>query len=390
MRKTNTVRAAFVSLISVAILAPRIQIAPSGYGDLAIRIDGVAAVLAGFVALFIVSKRLLIIPIVILFSLYMHGSDSVIMSLGLFFQVISIVMLPILVKYFNRKDVNFRGLFQRYLENVVVYYALVNVIVAIIARYFAFEFCIDSITVNGCIGPYGFLDRPYVFSVFIGVAFVLVCSGMGFSHIKATMLIFGLLNSDSRSISAIMFFLGVVIYLKFQRKSLAKLFSLLIMVVILVVAANLIEVKVNLRNVSFDEVDPSWLMRLHNIERYMEWVDFSKLIFGNGALAFYQFSDAYGLPGPVDNLYIRMASEIGVLGGIIFISIYLFPLLLSAIHCRRNLIFISYVVAVLFISVFHESLIIPRAGHLLVLLGIYLCCQLETGKPKTTLTNKYV
>lgn len=391
IKKEYLVRKTFLFLILAIILIPRIPIAPLGYGELSIRVDGVASALVGILALFVLSKRLsIILFLTILFLIYIHDAGSVILSAGLFFQVISIILLPVLFGYFNKKNINFYELSRGSLAPVIIFYALLNIIIAVLSRYSSFEYCVDSLSNTGCVGSYGFLDRPYVFSVFIGVAFVLVCAGTRFSYINALILLFGLLISDSRAIAVVMLILGAVVYFQFQRISLAKLLSFFVAAVILLMAVMLGEGKMSLENATFDEVDPSWLMRLHNIDLYMEWLDLSKLTIGGGALAFYQFSDAYGQPGPVDNLYIRLASEIGVIGVVILMFLYLQPLLRCSINRRRNLTFISYVVAVSFISVFQESLIVPRAGHVLVLLGIYLCCAAGTARSNSLLVTKHV
>ena len=97
-----------------------------------------------------------------------------------------------------------------------------------------------------------------------------------------------------------------------------------------------------------------------------------KFTFGNGALAFYQFSNPYGQPGPLDNLYFRVASEVGIVGGLILSSLFFRAIYRSAKSNNNTKICYSYMVAISVISIFQESLLTPRAGHILAILGVYL------------------
>ena len=372
IKKANIIRYAFVFLIGLIILMPRIPIMPLEYGGLSIRIDGVASALAGGLALYALQARLVIIPIFILALLYSQGSSFILMSIGFFLQVMSILLLPILFCYFGKKDSSFRDRLLYQFERIIVWYALANVIVSIVFRYFQLEICFDSVTYSGCVGAYGLLDRPYVFAVFIGAGFVFVCARKSFSILTALIMLYGLSISDSRSIAGIMFALGMVVFLKCQNITPKKFLSLISMVLVLWAITTFGGEKVSVANVSVDEIDPSWLMRLDNIERYMNWVDFPRSLLGNGTLAFYDFSEQYGVPGPIDNLYFRVASEIGIVGGAILLLLYLPSLFLAARDHKNTILFFAYVVCVAIISVFQESLVAPRAGHILVLLGICL------------------
>lgn len=370
-KKKDFVRTLIVLLIFLVMLVPRIPIMPVGYGDLAIRIDGVASALAGILALYELRAKLVIIPLVALLLLYLQN-PNIFVSIGLFLQVISILSLPFLISSYGKKDIIFKARLLLYFRLTVVTYALINVIIAVITRYYEFSYCNDSLTNTGCVGEYGLLDRPYVFAIFIGAGFVLICANQQFSFLKALISIYGLLISDSRSIAAIMFVLGSIVYLNKQKISFRKFIVFISMLIIILSAVSLGQGKMSFSHVSNSGVDPSWLMRVNSINQYMEWVNLKRTIIGEGALAFYQFSEQYGLPGPMDNLYFRIASEVGILGGLILLLLYVYPIYSSSKKYKHIYVFISYVAAVLIISVFQESLITPRAGHVLVMLGIYL------------------
>ena len=372
MRKSNIAQSIIIFLVILVVLMPRIPILPLGFGELSIRIDGVTSALIGLLALYVLRVKLTLIPLFVLGFLYAQNFNFFAISMGLFLQVLSIFTLPILFFHFGKKNFALSMVILQRAEAMVVWYALINVTIAIVSRNISLEICADSLTNTGCIGAYGLLDRPYVFSIFIGCGFIFLCSSSFFSFLKTSILLYGLLISDSRSIAAIMFVLGIVVYLKQQKISLGRTVSLGLMVAILLISVSLGDGKMSLTTAQINEVDPSWLIRLNSIEQYMGWVDISKFIFGDGALAFYQFSEQYGQPGPMDNLYFRVASEIGVAGSFVLLLIYLYPLFRSAKRYGNLFLFGVYVVAVSVISIFQESLITPRAGHVLVMLGIYL------------------
>lgn len=377
-----------VILVSIIILVPRIPLMPVGFGDLSVRIDGVTSALAGLLTIYILRLRIALISLILLGFLYSRHLAIFAISIGLFLQILSIITLPILLSQFKRNDIKFEASLLSHAEIMIIWYSILNITIAFSSRIFTFEVCADSLTSTGCIGTYGLLDRPYVFSIFIGAAFVFLCASKNFTFLKAAVLLYGLVISDSRSIAAIMFLLGVFVFFKNQKLSYRNLLPLIIMVLFLIIILSLGEGKMSLSSSSSNEPDPSWLMRLDSINNYFDWVDIPKLILGDGALAFYQFSEQYGIPGPIDNLYFRVASEIGIFGGFIFMLLILHPLAQSAKKHGNIFILLIYIFATAIISIFQESLITPRAGHVLIILGIYLASK-NFEKPQEKLTPTF-
>ena len=293
-RKIDIVKNLVFFLLCAVILAPRIPIVPLDYGELSLRIDGVISALLGVLLIYQLRSSLVIIPIFFVAVLYLHGSSSAIVAAGLYLQVISILLLPIAFNYYDRIDSLINKNILNRLATIIVGYSILNVIIAFVSRYFSFQYCIDSSTDTGCIGEYGFLDRPYVFAIFIGSSFVLLCASKWFEFRLTSILLFGLFISDSRSIALVMVLLGVAAFLINKKMSFRKAFSFGAPLVILMIVMSFGDGKMSLENQFSGETDPSWLMRLYSIDKYIEWVDLLKFMFGSGALAFYQFSEQYG------------------------------------------------------------------------------------------------
>lgn len=382
LNKSNSSRILVFIFVAFVMVIPRIPIFPLGYGELSIRVDGLISIIAGFLILYVFKVRLLIIPLVFIAVLYFGDFKNFFISTGLFFQVVSIFALPALFNLLRFSGRLICDLVSRYFELVIVLSALVSVLIAVISRFFLFEFCVDSITSTGCFGSYGMLDRPYIFSVFIGSAFVLLCGSGRLMHVNVIILMYGLYISDSRSISVIMYALGMVNFMARKNVTVKKYFFVGIISSALLIAAFFGAGKMSISSVPVNEPDPSWMMRVDSINKYMDWVDVQKLFFGDGALAFYQFAEPYGQPGPIDNLYFRLASEVGLVGVFVLLCVYIYPLIRIAKNNGNVILLISYLLSVAAISVFQESLIAPRSGHVLVMLGVVLAYKNRSAMQK--------
>jgi hypothetical protein len=200
---------------------------------------------------------------------------------------------------------------------------------------------------------------------------VLACATRNFPFKYLIILLIGLLISDSRSIAIILVILGFVVFSICRGFSFKNLIATFIMLLVFLLFTVVIGNKINLSNLGVNE-DPSWAMRLYNIIEYFDWIDLRKIILGDGALAFYQFSKQYGVPGPIDNIYFRLASEIGIFGSIILFFISVLPIYFSAKANKNMHLFAFYTISIGLISVFQESLLVPKSGHIILLLGIFL------------------
>ena len=371
MFKVNVFKLALVLVCAIVIL-PRIPITQAGYGESLIRLDGLASAMLGALMLYIFRRSYVIVPMISLACLYIfQGSSSVSISFAYYLQVLSIVMMPKFYGEISKREYLFNVEFLENAKNILIYYAIANILIAVISRYLAFSFCLDSTNI-GCVGEYGLHDRPYIFSVFVGVGFVLHCKDKNVSLLKLLILVYGLLISDSRSISAIMLVFGFGVFV--GGSSFSKRNSIILLAGLTVAALMLIfgEGKITLSHMGQNDVDPSWMLRVSNIDNYMNWVDPIKAFSGNGAFAFYEFSAQYGLPGPMDILYFRVASEVGIIGMLVLGLLLFHPLWIAAKSNNQVFYFSLFVAVVASISIFQESLLIPRSGHILAYLIIFL------------------
>ncbi len=369
-----------IYLIYAILLSPRIAILPIGIGEIALRLDGVLSALLGIFLIYKLGRGLLVVPIFILSVLFNQGQSSLIFSFGLFLQIMSIFLLPyIFFEKLKFSIINKESII-RYLAYTLIYYSLTNVIIAVMMRVISFEYCLDGITSTGCIGGYGILDRPYVFSVFVGSSFVLACATKNFPLKFLIILFVGLLISDSRSIAFILVFLGFVVFVKCKGLTLNNLIASGALIAVFLLFAVFLENKINLSNLGVAGEDPSWAMRVYSIQGYFDWVDLKKIIIGDGALAFYQFSEQYGVPGPIDNLYFRLASEVGILGSVILFLISALPIYFHAKDSKNIKIFIFYSLSIGLISVFQESILVPKSGHIMFFLGVFLVSMFSSGQ----------
>jgi hypothetical protein len=109
--------------------------------------------------------------------------------------------------------------------------------------------------------------------------------------------------------------------------------------------------------------DPSLAVRLSNIEKYISWVDWSKLLFGGGAQSFLEFSEQYAMPGPLDMGYLRILCELGIIGFFV-LSWLLFISFKGSLIFNKNRIFIRFFIFLLIYLILNEGLFVAKSGHL--------------------------
>lgn len=129
--------------------------------------------------------------------------------------------------------------------------------------------------------------------------------------------------------------------------------------------------------------DPSLLMRLDNIGNYQDWVTPNTLLFGAGAQGFLEFSKQYGYPGPLDMLYVRVLSEVGLVGLVILTIMSLrrlnTPLWFHAKAQSRRML-LSWLVFLFLYSLFNEGIVACRSGHLVFFVTGVLVGRLRSEK----------
>jgi hypothetical protein len=114
--------------------------------------------------------------------------------------------------------------------------------------------------------------------------------------------------------------------------------------------------------------DGSLLMRIVNFQNYLDWLNAYNFTLGQGALAFLEFGIAYGQPGPLDILSIRLFSEFGIP-----ITIIAFIMFVRFLYKIFNLkFFIAFMLFFLAYSFFNEGVIALRTGNFFwFVLGIF-------------------
>lgn len=356
-------------LLILIIYIPRLPIVQMGYGDSYLRVDTILSVLLGAVFLMQIRSNNILLLVLLLF-LILCQSDNLIVSVGLLFQIIGIFLIPYI---FIKNDYLCKSL------NKIVRYSfyiiIVNIFIATIFRLFNIEYCINPLQNGGCIGYYGLLDRPYVFGIYSGLGLIYIIN-KPFNNIYIQnffyfIIVYGMYISDSRSIAVIFLLMGIIIFLSINRFKFSH-----ILYFIFIICIYILFIKSDSDKMSFSNIDilndPSWMMRFDNVLRYIDWVDLRKFLIGDGALAFNQFSMQYGEAGPVDNLYVRLLSEFGIIGSLVLFSLSFYPLKKIYKSKGLNLLFISIASLFFVISNYQESLIIPKCGHLIFLFLVWL------------------
>ncbi len=213
---------------------------------------------------------------------------------------------------------------------------------------------------------YGVAGAPYISGAF-AVAIIIMATLQN----KRTFQIIGvamLMLSDSRAFAAS--FIPLILYLLIK-SNFGKYKYILIIFGVL--AIPFIETK-TVSGFSSDQLgDQSYLMRLMIYYDYLEWLNASRLLIGSGANAFLEFAIQYDMPGHPDNLYIRLLSEIGVLGVAIFFAMILYGnKTIVKKKKEEKLRYFLYIIGLFVLGLAQESLMAVKAGHMLAFILGYL------------------
>ena len=365
-------------LILVLLALPSINIIQFGIGGGFIKSSNAISALMGvFLVIFLIFSRwnrvkYQILP-AFLIILVLYAQRSSFIAIVYSFQVISIILIPYFFAYFNRQ-IKLQSFF-----NFAIFIGLLNIFIALLSRVFDFQLTINQTTI---INKYGFLYQPYLYSAYIGAGLIIssLVSKNKISYLYSSIFIVALFFSDARSIGLSFILLYFILII------LNNPFNLIWVVLISTVSAFFVSGKMSLENLIYglSGLDYSLVMRLNNITNYFEWVTDFRILFGGGFQAFYEFSRQYGGAGPVDNLYIRLISEIGIFGILLFVyinfisirysyRIFAFSNEIQIKHVNKTKIVLKIMAIVscfLGIAFFMESQIVPRSGHMMYLIFV--------------------
>jgi hypothetical protein len=211
---------------------------------------------------------------------------------------------------------------------------------------------------------YGLFGMPFSFCYVVGLVLVLHFSKfIELPKVWVLAYFVAIIVGDSRIVLAS---IVVVFILNLNIKSFSFLFSC--SAAFLVFGAEIGDVK-SLRiftmNWSDFLQDPSLKMRLVNIENYLDWVTIKSFLFGGGVLSFLEYSIAYGEPGPLDLLYLRILSDFGIINILLLLLFISYSLWVKRYWVFSNKkVFISLMVFILLYSFFNEGVLAIKTGHI--------------------------
>lgn len=367
------------------VCLPRIPVMESGVSESVIRVDTLLSIILGFVLfLDIFRKRkffLLFLLISVIFVFFSTGNYSFPAFLYVF-MIMSLLYPFHFLRSAKMSDV-------KILFAAINIMAIGNILAALASRVLDQSLCVNSgpslEQVNCIIGSYGFSSQPYVFATIIATSLIIyLLFNDKISYVTLLIYFVGLGISDSRSIAFLLTISALYLLLK---RSGIKFF---VITLLALAGMFLVGGKMSVAyTASLGASDPSWLMRAENINNYIQWLDITKLILGGGFLSFLQFSYQYGSPGPLDMLYFRVLSEVGVLG--FFLCCCIFFVQTSKSIGSQDVIFAVtsavakkgfyiFIFSLLAIGFFHEVLLVPKAGHMIFLCVAALSARMHQDK----------
>jgi hypothetical protein len=292
----------------------------------------VVSIRAGKYALFLVS--------IVLAGLYISPTPTLntvigsVYSVLLLYAIIGSFFLGSFHHFNNSNGDAFSSLHQRLLQPWTLIWA--NIIISIFSIITNLTVCLsvtygieNSVQDGRClIDRYGLMGAPYIYSTLLPLS--IACIQFTKGNLSLLPPLYFLATGDSRALSVpfIPFYLYTILKsssifsLRFHLKTLLG-FGL--MAAILVVSS-IFQFK-NISGISQGAslFDHSWQMRLDIYENFRVWLTTTKLLFGDGFQAYFQFATQYGFISRADNLYIRVISETGLVGLLIYLITYLFP-----------------------------------------------------------------
>lgn len=369
------------------VCLPRIPLMESGVSASVIRADTLLSVILGLLLFFSISLKKQYLLLFLLISAILVFFSTGNYSLPAFLYVFMLLSLMYPFQFLRTCTAEQA----KKLFAVMNFAAIGNIIVALVSRAYDQSICINSgpslEQVNCVIGSYGFSSQPYVFATIIATSLIIyLLFSSKISYVTLFIYFVGLGISDSRSIAFLLTIAALYLLLK---RSGVKFF---IIITLALAGMMLVGGKMSVAyTANLGASDPSWLMRAENIYNYIQWLDVTKLLLGGGFLAFLQFSFQYGVPGPLDMLYFRVLSEVGVLGFFLCSCIFFVQVNRSTEsqyikfmvprYVAKNA-FLIYFLSLLSVGLFHEVLLVPKAGHMIFLCVAALSARMRQSADK--------
>lgn len=207
-------------------------------------------------------------------------------------------------------------------------------------------------------GKYGTFGMPFKFGLFCLASAFISSAFSKNQSIILILIIIAILTSDSR-ITMISIFL--YLFLAMPRWTPIFIIISILSIAFLSSAGKFLSM-LSIMSEGFTSIleEGSMVMRRVNFERYLDWVDFEKFIFGGGALSFLEFGIGYGEPGPLDMAFLRLITEFGI---IITFIILIFQFRLLTAMSKNNIHFFAILLALIVYSIFNEGIMALRSGH---------------------------
>lgn len=246
--------------------------------------------------------------------------------------------------------------------NLVAKYFLCMILIQIFIHFLGVYGLNYDISVGGSsyhlFGKYGTFGMPFKFGLFC-LASAFISSAFGKKQpIILSIIILAILTSDSRISVIALFF-----YLFFAMPRWTPIFFIFsILSITLLSSAEKFLDMLSIMSAGLTSIleEGSMVMRRVNFERYLDWVDFEKFIFGGGALSFLEFGTGYGEPGPLDMAFLRLLTEFGL---IISVIILLLQFRLLSYMSKNNIHLFAILLAIIIYSIFNEGVMALRSGH---------------------------
>jgi|APSaa5957512535_1039671.scaffolds.fasta_scaffold34176_2 hypothetical protein len=367
------------------MIFPSVNLVSFGSVGSYIKSVNVLSVLLGFFLILFLFKSIqkdtnfkLIILLLSIAILYMQRSPVV--AFIYMFQLASIMLIPYFFARLNKKiDFN-------YIFRFLIYVAILNIFISVASRIFGYQLVINgSILLN----KYGLFYGPYIYAVYLGASLIFTFYIKKINYLYIIIIFVALLYSDSRSIAWMFIAFYFFLLLKDNFKNLIPVTLLMLYI------GNILTNKMALKNIINFDTDSSVAMRVVNYYNYIEWASIDKVLFGGGFQSFLEFAVAYGNRGPIDNLFLRLMAETGLIGFMLFLAINYIVIKKSyqlfsysgVVYCKSyniKLEIIGLIAVIIGIGLFQESLLVPRSGHIFYMLFIVIFYTMKDnfrGKP---------
>ena len=353
-------------MLALSIVVPRLPLVPIGLLGL-IRLDHLIIILTLPAIIYkILLVRLYFILAVIFTIIFTFGEntyESFGHSVGAIYSILFIIQCIIFVELGGKLA------HARDLKKIkIIYFALlISVSVGFVSRFTGFRMCSEYLHGNIVTSPcwldqYGFSGAPYVFGAHaVGFMFISLILLRMFPYLVG---LISLILGDSRAYFGA--FVPASIWQLMKAKLSIAVFLPLALPGILLTFSNVKAIKGFTLSALTDR---SLGMRLDNYANFMEWLTLKRLLFGDGYAAYLDFAVQYGQPGHPDNLYIRVISEIGVIGlAAYFLAVVTVFLKLKL---RLSMLTLIFILGVLVLGLVQESHLANKSGQMLgFLLGL--------------------